>query len=73
MSKICEDMGISLSLFQEFRQNTRMFKYSSIEGWKNKWVDTNMQKQFNGGNGARKTEHKKKNKTQPKFQSIYKN
>ena len=32
-----------------------------------------MQKQFNGGNGARKTEHKKKNKTQPKFQSIYKN
>lgn len=32
MSKICEDMGISLSLFQEFRQKTRMFKYSSIEG-----------------------------------------
>lgn len=32
MSKVCEDMGISLSLFQSLDQNTRIFKYSSIEG-----------------------------------------
>ena len=31
-------------------------------------------KQFNGGNGAGETEHpQENNKTQPKFQSLYKN